>query len=151
MKPSASKKISTITLWICITAAVGIFAWFYSTLNLGFGAGETEVSTIVTLILFLILLSVSSVLFFTLKYYLNNPKKTGKTLLYVVAFCLMLLAAFLLGDGKPLEISGYKGTENTPFWLRLTDMWIYAIVALIAVAAIFLVSGIIWSYIKKIR
>ena len=27
-----------------------------------------------------------------------------------------------MGNGEPMVIPGYSGTENVPFWLKLTDM-----------------------------
>ena len=42
-----------------------------------------------------------------------------------------------------MEIPGYGGTENVSFWLKLADMFLYAIYVLLGVAVLLIVgSGI---------
>jgi hypothetical protein len=64
---------------------------------------------------------------------------------------LLLFITYTVGDGNPLSIAGYEGNENTYIWLKLTDMWIYSIYILLALALIALLGGILWSYFKKLK
>ena len=36
---------------------------------------------------------------------------------------------------------GYDGTENVPFWLRLTDMFIYSIYFLMGMTVLLIIAG----------
>jgi hypothetical protein len=62
---------------------------------------------------------------------------------------VLLLCTYWAGNGNPLPISGYEGDENTSFWLKLADMWLYSIYILLGLVVLTLIGGIIWSYIKK--
>ncbi len=53
--------------------------------------------------------------------------------------------AWSMGDGTPMQIPGYSGTDNVPFWLKLTDMFLYSIYILLFVTIV----AIIASGIKK--
>jgi hypothetical protein len=50
-----------------------------------------------------------------------------------------------MGSDEPLTIPGYSGTDNVPFWLKITDMFLYSIYILFAGT----VLAIIFSSIKK--
>ena len=38
-----------------------------------------------------------------------------------------------MGSEKALVIPGYDGAENVPFWLKITDMFLYSIYIMLAV------------------
>ena len=56
-----------------------------------------------------------------------------------------VVISWTMGSEEPLVIPGYSGTENVPFWLKLTDMFLYSIYILFAGT----VLAIIFSSIKK--
>lgn len=52
----------------------------------------------------------------------------------------IFVIAYSIGDGTPLNLVGYDGTDNTEFWLKLTDMWLfttYILIGLILVSLSF--------------
>jgi len=53
-----------------------------------------------------------------------------------------------LGDGTPLttHINPDSQQFNTEFWLKITDMWLYAIYILSGLAA----CAIVWGSIRKL-
>ena len=67
----------------------------------------------------------------------DNP---GAVLLVAV-----VVISWAMGSEEPLVIPGYSGTENVPFWLKLTDMFLYSIYILFAGT----ILAIIFSSIKK--
>ena len=69
----------------------------------------------------------------------DNPANAIKSLLGLV------LLAWAMGDGTPMQIPGYSGTDNVPFWLKVTDMFLYSIYILLFVTVV----AIIASGIKK--
>lgn len=75
----------------------------------------------------------------------DNPAGAIKSLLGLVLLVVVLVIAWAMGDGTPMEIRGYDGTDNVPFWLKITDMFLYSIYILMFVTIV----AIIASGIKK--
>lgn len=73
----------------------------------------------------------------------DNPANAIKSLLGLVLLVVVLVVAWTMGSSTPLEIPGYSGTDNVPFWLKLTDMFLYSIYILLFVTIVaIIVSGI---------
>jgi len=75
----------------------------------------------------------------------DNPKGAIRSLLGLILLVLVLVVAWSMGSGETLAIQGYEGTDNVPFWLKLTDMFLYSIYFLLLVTVV----AIIGSSIKK--
>jgi len=75
----------------------------------------------------------------------DNPKKAIKSLFGLVLLVVLFIVTWSMGDGTPMSIQGYDGTDNVPFWLKLTDMFLYSIYALLVVTVV----AILFSGIKK--
>lgn len=73
----------------------------------------------------------------------DNPANAAKSLVGVLLLVAVLVVAWTMGDATPLNIPGYGGTENVPFWLKLTDMFLYAIyIQLFVTVVAIIVSGV---------
>jgi hypothetical protein len=81
----------------------------------------------------------------------KNPGKRGKSIAGVFILAVLLILTYSFGNENPLPIPGYKGHENIRFWLKLTDMWIYSVYALLALNFIALLGGILWSHFKNMK
>lgn len=75
----------------------------------------------------------------------DNPMGAIKSLLGLILLIVVLVVAWSMGSGETLTIPGYSGTDNVPFWLKLTDMFLYTIYFLLVVTVV----AIIGSSIKK--
>ena len=75
----------------------------------------------------------------------DSPANAIKSLLGLVLLVVVLIIAWAMGSGTPMNIPGYDGTDNVPFWLKLTDMFLYSIYILLFVTIV----AIIASGIKK--
>lgn len=64
----------------------------------------------------------------------DSPRAALRPWLGAGLLAVVLLVSWLVGSDAPLDIPGYDGTENTPFWLKLADMFLYAVYALLALA-----------------
>ena len=62
----------------------------------------------------------------------HNRKKAINSLITLVVFAVLLVIAYTIGDGTPLNILGYEGPDNVKGMLKLTDMWLYPIYILMA-------------------
>ncbi len=56
-----------------------------------------------------------------------NRKKAINSLIMLAVFAILLVIAYSVGDGTPLNILGYEGPDNVSARLKLTDMWIYSV------------------------
>lgn len=75
----------------------------------------------------------------------DNPLAAVKSLLGLVLLVVVMIVAWSMGSDEPLVIQGYEGTENVPFWLKLTDMFLYTLYFLIAACVI----AMLGSSVKK--
>jgi ABC-type antimicrobial peptide transport system permease subunit len=89
-----------------------------------------------------------SVFYFVI-HWKNRKKKSWKALTFTGSLGVLLLVAYLIGNGIPLSIIGYTGSENTYLWLKLTDMWIYSLYVLLVLTFLAVIGGILWSLLKK--
>lgn len=75
----------------------------------------------------------------------DNPMGAIKSLIGVLLLVVVMVISWSIGSDQALVLPGYDGKENIPFWLKLTDMFLYSIYFLFAVTVI----AIIGSSIKK--
>ncbi|WP_297328060.1 hypothetical protein [uncultured Bacteroides sp.] len=75
----------------------------------------------------------------------DNPGGALKSLIGVIILAAVVVVAWMMGSDKPLDIPGYDGSDNVPFWLKITDMFLYSIYILFGAT----VLAIIFSSIKK--
>ncbi|MDR0893090.1 MAG: hypothetical protein LBN24_10830 [Mediterranea sp.] len=75
----------------------------------------------------------------------DNPGGAIRSLLGLVLLVVVMLIAWAVGDGTPMNIPGYDGTDNVYFWLKVTDMFLYAIYILLCVT----ILAMLFSAIKK--
>ena len=75
----------------------------------------------------------------------DNPMGAIKSLLGLILLVVVLVVAWSVGSSETLTIPGYDGADNVPFWLKLTDMFLYTIYFLLVVTIV----AIIGSSIKK--
>lgn len=75
----------------------------------------------------------------------DNPKGALKSLAGILLLVVVMIVSWVMGSDQTLVLPGYDGTDNVPFWLKLTDMFLYTIYFLFAVT----VLAIIGSSIKK--
>ena len=78
----------------------------------------------------------------------TNPKAALVTLGIFVALGGLLVLAYVMGDGTPLttHINEESQKFNVGFWLKVTDMWLYTMYALIVLSAL----AMFWGSIRKI-
>lgn len=56
-----------------------------------------------------------------------NRRRAINSFVTLAVFAVLLLIAYSMGDGTPLNILGYEGPDNVKGMLKLTDMWLYTI------------------------
>ena len=72
--------------------------------------------------------------------FMDSPKEAIKSLLGLIAMVVLLVVTYSIGSGEPLVLPAYDGTDNVPFWLKITDMFLYSFYFMMGVA-ILLILG----------
>ena len=75
----------------------------------------------------------------------DNPVKALKSLIGIFALAAVLFVSWILGSDQPLNIQGYEGADNVPFWLKITDMLIYTIYFLLGATVVAILVSSIWK------
>ena len=60
--------------------------------------------------------------------FIDSPMTAIKSLLGLILIIVVLVISWAMGSDQPLVMPGYDGAENVPFWLKLTDMFLYTII-----------------------
>lgn len=71
---------------------------------------------------------------------MDSPKEAVKSLIGIIALVILLVVSWSMGSGDTLYLPSYDGTDNVPFWLKLTDMFLYSIYFMMG-ALILLIFG----------
>lgn len=73
----------------------------------------------------------------------DNPVKALKSLTSLIILIVIVAIAWSMGSEEILTIPGYEGTQNTPFWLKLTDMFIFTFYILFVATIAAMLFGVI--------
>ena len=65
--------------------------------------------------------------------FIDSPKAAIKSLASIIVLVGLLIVTWAAGSKQALVMPGYDGAENVPFWLKLTDMFLYTIYIMMAV------------------
>ena len=87
-----------------------------------------------------VLITIAAAIFQFGSNFMDSPKTAIKSLLGLVALVLVMIISWSIGSEQTLAMQGYSGTENVPFWLKLTDMFLYTIYFLMG-ATVLLIFG----------
>lgn len=75
----------------------------------------------------------------------DSPAAAIKSLLGLILLVAVLVISWALGSDQQLVIPGYDGTDNVPFWLKLTDMFLFSIYFLLGFAIVAIIASSIWK------
>lgn len=151
------RKISSWTLLFSLIITVVILGMFYFGGAVKMEQYEEPVPVYTTLLLnwcyVLCGVTVVCTLLFALFQFFNllkeNPKAAMRSLLGIAAFAALLGASYAIGNDTPLAIPGYDGEENTPFYNKLTDMWLYSSYVLTLLIILSVAAGSVKRFLSK--
>ncbi|CCY51951.1 MULTISPECIES: hypothetical protein [Bacteroides] len=75
----------------------------------------------------------------------DNPVSAIKSLIGLILLVLVMVVSWAMGSEETLRMPGYDGTENVPFWLKLTDMFLYSIYFLLGATVVAIILSSIWK------
>ena len=156
------RKISNWTLWAVMAISIAVLGLFYFG-----GQGETVISAtgnplsnpkftpellywgytvftlaIISLAAFAVFQFVTSLM--------TNPKGALASLSVLLVGAALLGITYAIGDATPLPIINIDSAAyNVPFWLKVTDMWLYTMYILGVLCILAMLAGSVMKVIKK--
>ncbi|MDR1380013.1 MAG: hypothetical protein LBJ47_00870 [Tannerella sp.] len=149
------RKISSWTLLVVSIISIALLALFYFGGNGEPLRGEltNPLYTGELLIWSYVLLAICaiSMLLFGITQFFNkfkaSPKGALMSLGVFAGFAILLVIAYSVGQGVPLPgINADSQKYNVEVWLKITDMWLYAMYILLILAVV----AMVWGSVKKI-
>ena len=144
--------VSGLVLWLLLGATLGVSVWFFAGGEVPEGQRVvadaslseprgTDGLMVWAYVLFglALLVSQAGVLAKFVARCRVSPRSALRSLLGGALVVVVLALSWCMGSGRPLEIPGYAGGENVPFWLKAADMFLYAIYALMGLAIVLIV------------
>ena len=138
-------RVSRWTLYALSAVTILLIALFYFGGNVApenqyaelVGKAEPSFTNALLYWIYLLLgITVFALIAFSVMGFINNfrynRKRAINSLVTLLVFAVLLIIAYTIGDGTPLNILGYEGPDNVPTMLKLTDMWIYSVYILMA-------------------
>lgn len=152
------RKISSWVLILCTIITVAVLGIFYFGGDLEKYKGEiwnpkyTDVLLYWQYILFA-LTAIAAVLLSLWQFassFKSNPKGGIMGLVVIVLFIVMLFLTYTFGDTTPVNVMNSEAQAfNVPFWLKITDMWLYSTYILIVLVVLAIFAGSIKRIISK--
>lgn len=80
----------------------------------------------------------------------NNPKGGLMGLIVILLFAGLLFITYTIGDTTPVNVLNSEALKyNTPFWLKVTDMWLYSTYVLTVLVILAIAAGSIKRMLGK--
>jgi len=72
----------------------------------------------------------------------SNPKGGVMGLVVILLFFAMMFITYSIGDTTPLNVMSSEAQAfNIPFWLKITDMWLYSTYILTGLVILAIIGG----------
>jgi len=135
MAVSKIVRVTSWLLWLVIGSAIVVFFIYF----LGGEAADSTIDRKVPLYTDLVLYLdyivfgaaiLSFLLFGVYQFvltFITKPKSALVSLGVIILFAAFFIICYSLGDATPLVVSEDSEKYNTPFWLKMSDMWIFTL------------------------
>ena len=145
-----SKKILNILLLLMFVITLVVLGLFMFGGELPNQAYPTPVYTSALLNWAYVLCGIAIVaaIAFPLARLFTRPKQALKSLIGVVGVAIVVVVAYSLADGTPMDLKGYNGPDNVPSMLILSDTIIYTMYILFVGAVLAIFGSEIYRRIK---
>ncbi len=148
------RRISSWTLLVCAVISVVVFAMFYLGGTVDPSAEMKEpvyTGLLINWMYVIFAITAVSTILFAIWQFIGSLRTNAKSALLglgvIVLFFVLMFVCYTIGDGTPLPIvSADTAKYNVPFWLKVSDMWLYSTYVLLGLT----VLAILWGSVKKI-
>ncbi len=148
------KLLSTIILWVFMGLTV-IFAVIFFLGGVvpgteGTRYEEPKITNSFIIYAYILLgITILITVLFSIRNFIVNPSNLKGTLLTVVVAVVLVGLAALLADNTVLDLPHYKGKDNVPRTLFLTDVGLFVGYFLLALAFLAIIYSVISKNLKK--
>ncbi len=152
-----SEKVTRLTL-ILLWVLMGITVIFAISFYVGGVVPGTEgtryqepkvTNSFIVYAYVLLAVTVLTLLFFAVRSYVMNPKGLKGLLIALGVFAVLIGISALLADNTVLDLPHYKGKDNVPGTLFMTDIGLYVAYFLLAGAFLTIIFSVISQYFRK--
>jgi len=152
------RKISSWTMLISVVISGIVFGLFYfggdEALYKGKYWNPAYLETLLFWLYAMLTLCVGGMLLFAVMQFASsftrNVKGSIASLAVLGGFVLLMILAYSMGDATPMAgINASSQMYNTEFWLKLSDMWIYALYIMLTLATLLIIAGSVKKSLNK--
>ncbi|MDR1675815.1 MAG: hypothetical protein LBR86_05045 [Tannerella sp.] len=151
------RRLSSWTLWAMMLISVVVLGFFYMGGVVDPNAEQkAPVNTDLLLYWCYIIFAVTIIalvilgLFQFVSTVRTKPKSALASLGVLILFAALLGLTYSMGDATALPgINEDSAHFNTPFWLKVSDMWIYSMFILLAICIVAMIGGTVLKVFRK--
>ena len=128
-------KIVTIVMFAVTAVIMGMFIWGGDVPDQQYTTPVYTASLLNWAYVLFVIAVIAAVIFPIVRLF-TRPKQAMKSFIGLAALAVVVLIAYAMADGTPMNIIGYSGTDNVPSRLIFSDTIIYTMYILFGAAII---------------
>lgn len=128
-------KIVTIVMFAVTAVILGMFIWGGNVPDQQYPTPVYTASLLNWAYVLFVIAIIAAVIFPIVRLF-TRPKQAMKSFIGLAALAVVVLIAYAMADGTPMNIIGYSGTDNVPSRLIFSDTIIYTMYILFGAAII---------------
>ena len=128
-------KIVTIVMFAVTGVILGMFIWGGDVPDQQYTTPVYTASLLNWAYVLFVIAVIAAVIFPIVRLF-TRPKQAMKSFIGLAALAVVVLIAYAMADGTPMNIIGYSGTDNVPSRLIFSDTIIYTMYILFGAAII---------------
>lgn len=128
-------KIVTIVMFAVTAVILGMFIWGGDVPDQQYTTPVYTASLLNWAYVLFVIAVIAAVIFPIVRLF-TRPKQAMKSFIGLAALAVVVLIAYAMADGTPMNIVGYSGTDNVPSRLIFSDTIIYTMYILFGAAII---------------
>jgi hypothetical protein len=147
-------KLTSILLWVLMGVTV-IFVLIFFVGGVVPGTEGTRyeeprvTNSFIIYAYILLVIAILITIFFSIRNFVLNPKGLKNSLLVLALGVVLIGIAALLADNTVLDLPHYKGKDNVPRTLFLTDIGLIVAYFLLGLAFLAIIFSVVSKYFKK--
>ena len=148
-----TEKLSSIVLYVALGITLLLFSIFY------FGGMDStrddfDKTSLLLCWMYLIagLCLVVTCIFFCIKFgqtFRRNPRTFWRNFIVFFSILILFFVTWFLGSNEPIQSLEYTKTESYSFWLKLSDMFLYALYVLLGLTILAAPGMSVFKSLKK--
>lgn len=140
-------KIVTLVMFAITVVILGMFIWGGEVPDQQYTTPVYAASLLNWAYVLFIIAIVAAVLFPIVRLF-TRPKQAMKSFIGLAVLAVVVLIAYAMADGTPMNIVGYSGTDNVPSRLIFSDTIIYTMYILFGAAIVAIIAT---ELLRKVR